>query len=592
MRTLWRRLQATKPSLLAVRVLAALFLAHAVPASAHESEQYTLPAGREFADLGPYFSRIVYDALVSAIADTNGGIAEAVGTGEAAAIEERQSAGFVAGKVWGYLFSAIPANELLDLQLSSTPVLERFPGLVTIHQPARAIYNDPLLVIDLTKAVRTFFRSGTVSAAGTEFGTDKLVHFINIGRVYHAKFETRRARGMPADHAARSAVESTARNLLLSEDGVLGMLTTGIRSNGDLAADYAGLNFYRNLTEEVRIGRKVMPPMLVRDGPYWRVRVEPDSDFFTAFITPHWNEVLNPNKYMGYTSGRIRELVRERCAETLDWYRDERGQPLDRERYEAIEKELATYYGENYGHQRGSKHPVSVASVCFPPPEPPAMGGDESPARSGTDPDALGRSVLWWAARSGELARVQALPIQPAFIDAPDADGETPLHAAIRAGSEDVVRELLARGANPNIAARYGVTPLMLASTSGKLVIAEMLLRAGARPNQRDLFGKTALFDALLSGNARAVALLLDHDADPELADDAGNTAVDIAARSGNPAAVAALLSRGADAGAGNKTRSTREAAATGDGRAHLALPSQTQSATPAVAHETPAGTH
>ncbi len=543
------RLSAARPSSLAVRVLAALLLAHAVVASAHESEQYTLPAGREFADLGPYLSRIVYDAIVSAVADTNGAIEEAVGTGEAAAIEERQSAGFVANKVWGYLFSAIPANELLDLQLSSTSMLERFPGLVTIHQPARAIYNDPLLVIDLTKAVRTFFRSGTVSAAGTVFGTDKLIHFINIGRVYHAKYLTRRGRGLPADHASRSAVESTARNLLVSEDGVLGMLTTGIRSNGDLAADYAGLKFYRNLTEEVRIGRKVMPPMLVRDGPYWRVRIEPNSDFFIAFITPHWNEVLNPNKYMGYTSGRIRALVHERCAETLDWYRDERGQPLSRERYEAIEEELATYFGEDYGHLRGSKHPVSVASVCFSSPAPPVMASDESPARPGTSTDALGRSVLWWAARSGDLARVQALPIQPVLVDAPDNDGETPLHAAIRAGSEDVVRELLARGADPNVAANYGVTPLMLASAGGKPVIADLLLRAGARPNQRDLFGKTALFDALLSGNARGVALLLDHDADPQLADDAGNTALDIAARSGNAAAGADLLSRGADAG-------------------------------------------
>ena len=589
LRLLPRWLSEAKPSSLAVRALAALLLAHAVPAPAHESEQYTLPAGREFADLGPYFSRIAYDAVVSAIADTNGAIEEVVGTGEAAAIEERQSAGFVAGKVWGYLFNAIPANELLDLQLSSAPVLDRFPGLVTVHQPARSIYNDPLLVIDLTKAVRTFFRAGTVSAAGTVFGTDKLIHFINVGRVYHAKYVTRRGRGLPADHAARSAIESTARNLLVSEDGVLGMLTTGIRSNGDLAADYAGLNFYRNLTEEVRIGRKVMPPMLVRDGPYWRVRIEPDSDFFTAFITPHWNEVLNPNKYMGYTSGRVRALVHERCAETLDWYRDERGQPLGRERYQAIEEELATYYGEYYGHRHGSKHPVSVASVCFSSPAPPAMASDESPARSGTGPDALGRSVLWWAARSGELARVQALPIQPALIDTPDTDGETPLHAAIRAGSEDVVRELLARGANPNVAAHYGVTPLMLASASRKPVIAELLLRAGARPNQRDLFGKTALFDALLSGNARGVALLLDHAADPQLADDAGNTALDIAARSGDPAAVAALLSRGADAGSGSKASSARETAVTGEGRAHPAHPSQTQAATPAAAQETQA---
>src|SRR5207344_20116 len=88
---------------------------------------------------------------------------------------------------------------------------------------------------------------------------------------------------------ARSVQLSAGNNLFLSENGLLGMLTTGIRSNGDLAANYAGFKFYRNLTEEVRIGNRVMAPMLVRQGPYWRLNdhVQPHSDFFTAFITPH-----------------------------------------------------------------------------------------------------------------------------------------------------------------------------------------------------------------------------------------------------------------------------------------------------------------
>jgi hypothetical protein len=49
--------------------------AYLAPAGAHESEQYTLPVGRQFADLGPYFSRIVYDAIVGAVAETNSEIA-------------------------------------------------------------------------------------------------------------------------------------------------------------------------------------------------------------------------------------------------------------------------------------------------------------------------------------------------------------------------------------------------------------------------------------------------------------------------------------------------------------------------------------
>ena len=67
--------------------------------------------------------------------------------------------------------------------------------------------------------------------------------------------------------------------------------------------------------------------MLVRQGPYWRLndQVRPDSDFFTAFITPHWNEALNPNVYASVTDARMRAVLRNRCPDLLDWYRDERG---------------------------------------------------------------------------------------------------------------------------------------------------------------------------------------------------------------------------------------------------------------------------
>ena len=157
-----------------------------------------------------------------------------------------------------------------------------------------------------------------------------------------------RKQGLGESEAVRRRSSSPpATTCCLSENGLLGMLTTGIRSNADLAANYAGFKFYRNLTEEVRIGNRVMPPMLVRQGPYWRLndQVRPDSDFFTAFITPHWNEALNPNVYANVTDARVRAVLRSRCPDLLDWYRDERGRPLSRRQFVAIEKELSTFTG-------------------------------------------------------------------------------------------------------------------------------------------------------------------------------------------------------------------------------------------------------
>src|SRR4029434_3772417 len=150
----------------------------------------------------------------------------------------------------------IPTNELLDVNLLSQDVKAQYPGLVTMHRPTVSIYDDPLLVIDLTKPVRTFFRARTINAGGTLFGTDKLIHFINVGKIYHAKYQSRVAQGKPEGDAAQGAMRADAAqwalrpagaNPLTPEDGMLAMLTTGIHSNGDLAADFAGLKFYRNL---------------------------------------------------------------------------------------------------------------------------------------------------------------------------------------------------------------------------------------------------------------------------------------------------------------------------------------------------------
>lgn len=530
----------------------AVVAAHVAPALAHESEQYTLPIGRQFADLGPYFSRIFYDAIAGAVAEVNDEIAATLEDRPGSRpLPELHSSDYIAGKVWDHVFAAIPANELLDVQLVSEPVLSQFPGLVTMYRPVESIYDDPLLAIDLTKAVRTFFRAGTISAGGEVFGSDKLIHFFNVGRIYHAKYETRIKRGLPEHEAIKSAIASTSRNLLTSEDGVLGMMSTGIRSNGDLAADFAGMQFYRNLTESIRIGSRTMPPMLGRDGDVWRVRIQPDSDFLVAFITPHWNEVLNPNKYARYTAGRIRTLTRERCADAIDWYRDEHGRLRGRAQFEAIHRDLAVYYGIDYGHEANDKGAVTIAAVCF------TASDANAPALSIDVVDTFGRGPLWWAARSSDAARVRQLAPTPGEINLGDVDGETPLHAATRAGSSATVQELIARGADPNRAALYEVTPLMLAATNGRTDIANVLLKAGANPNTRDLFGKTPLHEAVRRGNAPLTQALLEQGADSRVATDGGNTALHEAARHGQRALVVMLVRAGADVQARNAAGET-----------------------------------
>ncbi len=556
----------------AAGVAASVLLAGAV--AAHESEQYTLPAGREFADLGPYLSRIVYRAVVDTANATNAAIRTAIEAGQPQReIDRLQSVDTISTEAWRQLFVALPTNELLDVGLLHADIRSQYPGLVTMHRPVESIYDDPLLVIDLSKPVRTFFRAGTINVGGTMIGTDKIIHFINIGQIYHGKYLTRRARGLGEAAASLSSIESTARNPLLSEDGVLGWFTTGIRSNGDLAADYAGLKFYRNLTEEVRIGSRTLPPMLVREGAYWRVELAPDTDVFTAFVTPHWNEALNPNKYVKYIRNRLRVVVRERCGDVLDWYPGDTGQPMTRSEFEAVERELSTYFGEPYGFLDDGASRVSVATVCFDRPQ----SGPESVASAApgaVEPpgmDALARSKLWWAARaarSDEVARLVAAGEDP---NAADVDGETAVHAAARSGNAAAVAALLERGGDPDRPALYGVTPLQLAVAGGRVDVATLLLRAGAQPNARDLFGKTALHDAAARRSVQLSELLLAHGADPSATDDAGTSALHIAAADGQDRLAAVLVARGASLSTRNAAGVTPSDAAKRAGHSDLA---------------------
>src|SRR5262249_29513033 len=343
------------------------------------------------------------------------------------------------------------------------------------------------------------------------------------------------------------------------------MFTTGIHSNGDLAADYAGFKFYRNLTEEVHIGSRLMPAMLVHDGVYWRLnhQVRPDSDFFTAFITPHWNEALNPNVYNSISHARLRAILRSRCPDVLDWYRDERGQPLTQQQFAQIEKELSTFYGEDYGYESDGENTVSIATTCFQAVQragvnpgtakaPDLRSQSASALQSGstrrvaasqtsiTDRsqaetrDRFGRTELWWAARDGKRDEVERLLKQGADSNAADIDGEGPLHAAARSGQVAILEALLAHGANPDMKALYGITPLHVSVLYGQTLSAQALLRNKASANVQDLFGKSPLHDAVLRGDVELVAVLLDFGANPVAADDNGATPLKLATRGGN----------------------------------------------------------
>src|SRR5204863_9734778 len=100
----------------------------------------------------------------------------------------------------------------------------------------------------------------------------------------------------------------------------------GVYSNADLAANYAGLKFYLNLTRPVTIGRKTLPPVLVRDprgqwalNPYRDGRPE---DLLRPFISDHLNEALNPSRYSEQMRSTVQSRLRRRSDKLVAFYRE------------------------------------------------------------------------------------------------------------------------------------------------------------------------------------------------------------------------------------------------------------------------------
>jgi hypothetical protein len=180
----------------------------------------------------------------------------------------------------------------------------------------------------------------TVRLYGVDVGTDKPGHIFQTGYEYYTKYEDARAGG--ANEAA--ALASAIRYGVLTEKGIYGLALTGVYSNADLAANYAGLKFFRNLFHEVRLGDSTLPPIVRRDGD--RYVVDPardDADIMRPFVTEHLSEAYNPPRH-GFSVERIRSLVRARCA---SW---EKQLPAFGEAwYRAHLERNRTWFGEPYG---------------------------------------------------------------------------------------------------------------------------------------------------------------------------------------------------------------------------------------------------
>ncbi len=172
---------------------------------------------------------------------------------------------------------------------------------------------------------------------------------------------------------------------------------------------------------------------------------------------------------------------------------------------------------------------------------------------------ANGRTPLYVAAASKNIAAAKYLMSRGAKTEIPDKAGYTPLTAAVIVVDPDMVRTLVEGGARMDVrSSANNLTPLVMAATNpdpfkhkNYIKIMKILLDSKADVNFQASDGRTALIAAAMNADqgqgSEKVALLLDANAKPDLVKHGGETALMVAAGRGNDKIVEILIDRGAD---------------------------------------------
>ena len=226
-------------------------------------------------------------------------------------------------------------------------------------QPAR--YKTNLKTsIYATFPSNYFTISETVDLYGAEFGTDKIAHIFQQGYTYLRIYERALARNLSKEAATKKACDWGRR----SERTFYGNLVSGVYSNADLAANFAGLKFYQNLTGEIKISTETKSPLVVLENGFWKFNesVNFSENLLKPFVSNHLNEAWNSSIYtkaFGLRSS-VRSHVKNRaCVEWKAVYPN-----YSKSDFERKSIELQSWFGEDYGFTKNPNF-ITIANTCF-----------------------------------------------------------------------------------------------------------------------------------------------------------------------------------------------------------------------------------
>lgn len=202
--------------------------------------------------------------------------------------------------------------------------------------------------------------SETVKLYDAEFGTDKIAHIFQQGYTYLRIYERALAKGLSKEAATKRA-SAWGR---MSERTFYGNLVSGVYSNADLAANFAGLKFYQNLTGEIKIGDATKSPLVISENGAWKFNpaVDLSENLLKPFVSDHLNEAFNPSIYtpaFGLRSAVRRRIKKHACERWRETYPNFSATDFERKT-----KATQTWFGEDYGFTFNGNF-VTVAGTCF-----------------------------------------------------------------------------------------------------------------------------------------------------------------------------------------------------------------------------------
>jgi len=337
-------------------------------------DQFVLPADGEFADVGSYWDALLYEAVRDGVDETNARIRQAQRTIvpklRRLQLAQLHSPDYLARRVRWQMPPGFVLIEGAQLKLESKSVQQQFSGNVVAHTtaPGDTIYGAGSIVPDPRVLTRMFLiRRSAAKVHGTYVGLDKLGHFVGWGHFYYLQYRLSRKFGRSHEQAMQDAVTWGADNPV-GEPLLHGYLTTGVFSNADLAANYVGMKFFINLTDEVTIAGEASPPIVVRDGDFWKVQdhVQVDNGYFARYMSDHFDEVLNPNQFERVMRDNVRTAIRRQAANVLDRYAGDDPARRNPAYFNQKLEQLSTYHGASYGHRGTAATLITVANTCFP----------------------------------------------------------------------------------------------------------------------------------------------------------------------------------------------------------------------------------